>query len=69
MSPRVTPRRLFGVDRSGPTPEATRADQPLRPLTIPNLIGYLRLAGIPVFLILALAARMARTSRRRFSTQ
>ena len=27
--------------------------QPLRPLTIPNLVGYLRLAAIPVFLVLA----------------
>jgi cardiolipin synthase len=56
MSPRVAPKRLFGVDRSGPNPEATRADQPLRPWTIPNLIGYLRLAGIPVFLVLALTS-------------
>ena len=32
----------------------TRQGQPLRPLTIPNLVGYVRLAGIPVFLYLAL---------------
>jgi cardiolipin synthase len=50
------PRRLLGIDRSGPNPEATAADQPLRPWTIPNLIGYLRLAGIPVFLVLALSS-------------
>jgi cardiolipin synthase len=56
MSPRVTPKRLFGVDRSGPSPEATRAHQPLRPWTIPNFIGYLRLAAIPVFLVLALGS-------------
>ena len=30
--------------------------QPLRPLTIPNLVGYARLAGIPVFLYLALSS-------------
>jgi cardiolipin synthase len=50
------PRRLLGIDRSGPNPEATASDQPLRPWTIPNLIGYGRLAGIPVFLALALSS-------------
>lgn len=33
------------------------AGAPLRPWTLPNLIGYLRLAGIPAFLIVALSAR------------
>lgn len=47
-------RRLLGIDRSGPEPAATRAGQPLRPFTLPNLIGYLRLAAIPVFLVIAL---------------
>ena len=47
-------RRRFGLDRSGPPPRETRPGQPLRPWTIPNLIGYLRLAAIPVFLVLAL---------------
>jgi cardiolipin synthase (CMP-forming) len=56
MSPQITKRRLFGLDRSGPPPAATRSDQPLRPWTIPNAIGYLRLAGIPVFLVLALSS-------------
>ena len=56
MSPQITKRRLFGLDRSGPPPVATRSDQPLRPWTIPNAIGYLRLAGIPVFLVLALSS-------------
>jgi cardiolipin synthase (CMP-forming) len=46
-------RRLFGIDRSGPLPRATRRGAPLHPLTIPNLVGYLRLAAIPVFLYLA----------------
>lgn len=46
-------RRQFGIDRSGPNPEATRRGQPLRPWTLPNLIGYVRLAAIPVFLYLA----------------
>jgi cardiolipin synthase (CMP-forming) len=46
-------RRQFGIDRSGPNPRETRPGQPLRPWTLPNLIGYLRLAGLPVFLYLA----------------
>ena len=46
-------RRRFGLDRSGPPPRETRPGQPLRPWTIPNLVGYLRLAAIPVFLYLA----------------
>ena len=57
LSPRVTKRRLFGIDRSGAPPAQTRSDQPLRPWTIPNAIGYLRLAGIPVFLVIALSSR------------
>ncbi len=46
-------RRQFGLDRSGPNPRETRPGQPLRPWTIPNAVGYLRLAAIPVFLYLA----------------
>ena len=46
-------RRLIGLDRSGPPPKQTRPGQPLRPWTIPNAVGYTRLAGIPVFLYLA----------------
>lgn len=46
-------RRLFGLDRSGPKPRQTRKGEPLRPLTIPNLVGYARLAALPVFLLLA----------------
>jgi cardiolipin synthase len=57
VSPRINNRRLFGLDRSGPPPPATLSDQPLRPWTIPNAIGYLRLAGIPVFLVIALSSR------------
>ena len=52
--PTLNKRRLFGIDRSGPDPTATRAGQPLHPWTIPNAIGYVRLALIPVFLIIAL---------------
>ena len=49
-------RRLVGLDRSGPLPQQTRAGAPLRPFTLPNLVGYLRLASIPVFLYLALSS-------------
>jgi CDP-diacylglycerol--glycerol-3-phosphate 3-phosphatidyltransferase len=45
-------RRLFGLDRSGPPPQ-TREGEPLNPWTLPNLIGCLRLAGLPLFLYLA----------------
>ncbi len=55
MSP-ITKRRLFGIDRSGPPPAQTGSDQPLNPWTIPNAIGFLRLALIPVFLVLALSS-------------
>jgi cardiolipin synthase len=48
--------RLLGLDRSGPSPPETRGDQPLRPWTIPNAIGFLRLALIPVFLVVALSS-------------
>ena len=54
---RISKRRLFGLDRSGQPPEATLQGRPLRPWTIPNAIGYARLAGIPVFLVLALGSR------------
>jgi len=46
-------RRLFGLDRSGPPPRQTLKGEPLNPWTLPNLVGYLRLAAIPVFLWLA----------------
>jgi len=53
-------RRLLGIDRSGPNPEATRTGAPLRPWTIPNAIELIRLAGIPVFLIVALSRSSGR---------
>jgi CDP-diacylglycerol--glycerol-3-phosphate 3-phosphatidyltransferase len=53
---RLTFRRLSGLDRSGPPPPETAPGQPLRPWTIPNAIGYVRLALIPVFLVLALGS-------------
>jgi cardiolipin synthase len=55
LSP-IAKRRLFGIDRSGPSPEATQAGAPLHPWTLPNAIGYARLAGIPVFLVVAFSS-------------
>ena len=55
--PRLTLRRLFGLDRSGPPPPQTQSGAPLRPWTVPNAIGFLRLALIPVFLVVALSSR------------
>jgi cardiolipin synthase len=46
-------RRLFGLDRSGPPPRETQRGEPLNPWTIPNFVGYARLAAIPLFLYLA----------------
>jgi cardiolipin synthase len=54
--PRLTLRRLFGLDRSGPPPPQTQAGQPLRPWTLPNAIGFTRLALIPAFLVVALSS-------------
>ncbi|MFL5905171.1 MAG: CDP-alcohol phosphatidyltransferase family protein [Solirubrobacteraceae bacterium] len=48
----MSARRLVGLDRSGPPPPQTVAGAPLHPWTIPNAIVALRLAGIPVFLVL-----------------
>jgi cardiolipin synthase (CMP-forming) len=53
---RLTTRRLLGLDRSGGMPPETRKGQPLNPWTIPNAIGFVRIALIPVFLILALGS-------------
>jgi cardiolipin synthase len=55
-------RRLFGIDRSGPKPRQTRKGEPLNPWTIPNAVGYLRLAGIPVFLVLAYSSGDGRSA-------
>jgi cardiolipin synthase len=53
---RLTILRLLGLDRSGPPPRQTLAGEPLRPWTIPNAIGFARLALIPVFLVVALSS-------------
>jgi phosphatidylglycerophosphate synthase len=53
--PRLTFRRLSGLDRSGGPPPETRPGAPLRPWTIPNAIGYVRVACLVAFLVIALA--------------
>jgi cardiolipin synthase (CMP-forming) len=50
------PLRLLGLDRSGAPPPETRAGSPLRPWTIPNAIGFARLALIPVFLVVTFSS-------------
>jgi cardiolipin synthase len=47
---------VSGIDRSGPAPDATLSGHPLRPWTIPNAIDFIRLAAIPVFLVIALSS-------------
>lgn len=54
--PSLSFRRLIGLDRSGPPPPQTLSGAPLRPWTVPNAIGFARLALIPVFLIVALSS-------------
>jgi cardiolipin synthase (CMP-forming) len=46
-------RRLFGLDRSGPPPPQTQEGAPLNPWTLPNFVGYARIAALPLFLLLA----------------
>jgi CDP-diacylglycerol--glycerol-3-phosphate 3-phosphatidyltransferase len=54
--PPLTRRRLLGLDRSGPPPPETLRKQPLHPWTLPNAIGFVRLALLPVFLAVALSS-------------
>jgi cardiolipin synthase (CMP-forming) len=49
-------RRLLGLRRGGPEPVATRAGQPLRPLTLPNLIGFARIGLLGVFAAVAFSS-------------
>src|SRR4051794_1027080 len=52
----LTKGRVLGYDRDYAPPPETLPGAPLNPWTIPNLIGFIRLALIPVFLILALGS-------------
>jgi CDP-diacylglycerol--glycerol-3-phosphate 3-phosphatidyltransferase len=56
----MTTRRKLGLDRSGPPPAQTLKGQPLNPWTIPNAIGFVRLALIPAFLAVALGSETGR---------
>lgn len=53
---RMSTRRKLGIDRSGPPPPETLKGHSLNPWTIPNAIGFVRLALIPVFLAVALSS-------------
>ncbi|HEX4466324.1 MAG TPA: CDP-alcohol phosphatidyltransferase family protein [Solirubrobacteraceae bacterium] len=48
------------MDRSGPPPPQTQAGAPLNPWTLPNAIGFVRLALVPVFLLVALSSHDGR---------
>jgi cardiolipin synthase len=50
------------LDRSGPPPRQTRKGEPLNPWTLPNLVGYVRLAALPVFLWLAFESADGRST-------
>jgi cardiolipin synthase len=54
--PSLTKKQLTGIDRSGGPPPETLKGAPLRPFTIPNLVSYLRLAALPVFVVVALGS-------------
>jgi CDP-diacylglycerol--glycerol-3-phosphate 3-phosphatidyltransferase len=54
--PPLTKRRLLGLDRSGGPPPETRRGEALHPWTIPNAIGFARIALIPLFLVVGLSS-------------
>jgi cardiolipin synthase (CMP-forming) len=53
---RIGVGRLFGLRRGGPEPPQTRAGAPLRPFTIPNLIGYVRIGLLVTFVVVAFSS-------------
>jgi CDP-diacylglycerol--glycerol-3-phosphate 3-phosphatidyltransferase len=52
----LTRGRLLGYDRDYEAPPETLPGAPLNPWTIPNAIGFARLALVPVFLVIALGS-------------
>ena len=48
--------RTLGLRRGGPPPRETRAGEPLRPLTLPNAVGFARLGLLVAFVALALGS-------------
>jgi CDP-diacylglycerol--glycerol-3-phosphate 3-phosphatidyltransferase len=55
-NPRLTFRRLSGLDRSGPPPPATLNDAPWHVWTVPNAIGFFRLALLVPMVVLGLSS-------------
>lgn len=55
-NPRLTFRRLSGLDRSGPPPPQTLRGAPLNVWTIPNAIGFVRLALLVPMLVAGLSS-------------
>jgi CDP-diacylglycerol--glycerol-3-phosphate 3-phosphatidyltransferase len=55
-NPRLTFRRLSGLDRSGPPPPQTLTGAPWNVWTIPNAIGFVRLALIVPLVVLGLSS-------------
>jgi CDP-diacylglycerol--glycerol-3-phosphate 3-phosphatidyltransferase len=51
--PSLSKRQLTGIDRSAGPPPETLKGAPLRPFTIPNAISYVRIALLPVFIVVA----------------
>jgi cardiolipin synthase len=49
-------RRLIGLRRDDVDPPETRAGQPLRPFTLPNLIGFARIGLLGVFAVVAFSS-------------
>jgi cardiolipin synthase len=55
-NPRLTFRRLSGLDRSGPPPPQTLSGAPWNVWTIPNAIGFVRLALIVPLVVVGLSS-------------
>jgi phosphatidylglycerophosphate synthase len=52
--------RTLGLSRPGDPAELTRAGAPLRPFTLPNLVGFIRLATLVVFVVVAFSSEDGR---------
>ena len=59
----LTKGRLLGYDRDYAPPPETLPGAPLNPWTIPNAIGYIRLALVPLFLVWALGSGDGRIAK------
>lgn len=62
MPPERSFKRIAGLDRSGGPDARTASDQPWRPWTIPNFIGYARALLIPIFLVIAWNSQTGRVA-------